>query len=305
MSGRIVGNPSGAPVAGASLSLGQASATSDNDGAFSFPTLPPGTSQLTVSAPGAIIERQTTLGFPQSRAGIAIDVITDAPPFSLGFYREFARDARDALSNIQPLRPWTVAPRFYIKITHDSGVEVIPRIIEGLEAILVNSVPELTGGRFTAAAVETGPEDRPRTDGWVIVRFQSVLPNPSAGGQATVGGNSGEMWLKYDPVNPGLTPGYSCYAVALSAAMHEIVHTMGYYHTSELYERGNPFFSADGSCNGANRLPSVRYHAQVMYSRPPGNLDPDRDPSSVTLQQAGTGQPMDIACPPTMLNQQK
>src|SRR4249919_1321190 len=99
VAGSIVGNPQQSLIPGASVNLGTLSSTTAYDGAFSF-TLPAGSSAnapIHVSAPGHI-SRDSTLRTDTSRAGLTIDMITDTPPFSLSFYREFARNAADSPS---------------------------------------------------------------------------------------------------------------------------------------------------------------------------------------------------------------
>ncbi len=224
----------------------------------------------------------TSVGYQQSRTGLSIDLIANAPPFSLDYFRVFARGGGGG-AQLQPLNPRSLAPRFYIKTLHDSGVEIRSDIIERAKKIIANTVSEYSGGRFAApAAIKTGAEDRqPFPPGWVSVTFQSVIQeSPSAGGLATVGGDSGYIKLKYDPNNPEINAALPCYATVLSALEHEVVHTMGFWHATD--PAGfNPFASTDGSCDGTHRPPISRYHARIMYSRAQGNLDPDEDPSSV------------------------
>jgi hypothetical protein len=64
------------------------------------------------------------------------------------------------------LNPWTKAPSFYIKTTDDQGNLVPKETIDGLGRIFVNSVPQLTSGRFGVVAIETGETDRSPAGGW-------------------------------------------------------------------------------------------------------------------------------------------
>ena len=248
------------------------------------------------------IGRTTNLGLSSSRSGVRIDIIEDVAPFSSVFYRQFARDARDTPPGNRTLRPWTIAPSFYIRTTHvDTGAPIPPVIIAELERMFRNSVPELTGGRFAVAAIETGPEERAARAGWVNVLFQRVLGAPGAGGQATIGGNQATIWLQFDPETPRLSPssGSAC-AYATGAAEHEIVHTMGFYHVDGQPGVEKPFQSPD-FCSGVNRPSIVRYHASIMYSRPFGNAYPDVDPAAF-LHSVSTSEPGAIvACPLTDL----
>lgn len=299
VAGTVVGNPDQRPVPGASVTLGGVSTSTDVQGRFSFTTQPnvSGPMPLRIAAAGHIT-RDSFLSVSHSMTDLMIDVITDAPPFSLDFYRQFARNAHDSPSNLFPTRRWTMAPSFYIKTTVDETGEAIPPAwIDRLRTIFINSVPELSAGRLSVAAIETGPEARPAMAGWVNVLFQRVLSDPNAGGAATVGGNQGTMWLRYYPGE--VTPGGAvarpeCEFLVVSAAEHEVVHTMGYFHTSDIRSH---FFTAN--CNGANRASIVRHHAGLVYSRPPGNTDPDADPPTFSLGlTAGRPiHPLTVWCP--------
>jgi hypothetical protein len=296
ISGAVV-SQDGEPISGASIWIrehNRANTFTNPDGRFTwsgFP-LPSGRLQFWMAQGrvpefGDIVPRDVGVALLQARDGVVVDVIRDAPPFSMTFYEEFVRNARDG-SGTAATRPWTLDPSFYIRTTHVDTGEAIPGfVIDGIENVFRNSVPQLSGGRRQVAAVERGTEERPLRDGWVNVQFQIDLPTSGAQGQATVGGNQGNLWIQYLPDNPRLfDPGSSC-AFALGVADHEIAHTMGYYHATSIpgvVER--PMQSLD-FCQGTPRPEIVRYHANIMYSRPFGNLPPDRDPASVVYQQTG------------------
>jgi len=241
---------------------------------------------------GDVVPRELTMSLLASRDEMRVDVIRIAPPFSMTLYEELVRDAHDG-PGTRATRPWTVDPSFYLLTTHvETGAPIPESVLDGVERVFRNSVPELTGGRRRVAAVERGPEPRDDRDGWVNVFFQDILPHEGASGQATVGGNQGTMWLYFDPFHPEVpeTTGLPC-ANVLGIADHEIAHTMGFWHASAIpgvLER--PLNSLD-YCEGAPRPDIVRYHAGIMYSRPPGNLPPDRDPSSLLYARAGSGGP--------------
>ena len=272
ISGTIVDTQQRQPIPGATVVFGTGTVTADTGGAFST-TLPAALSTaVRLVAPGHMT-RETYLRTDASRSGVAVDMIDEASPFSLTFFREFARNGAEG-SSLQTLRPWTVAPSFYIKTTDDIHQEVPVEWIEGLKTILVNSVPELTGGRLSVAMIETGDSVRAARDGWVTVEFQRELFDPMAAGAATIGGNRGTMSIRSTEI-PGKWHWTSPAGPAV-VAIHEIVHTMGFWHTNTPAAFG-------AKPDGSGRPEITRYHATIAYSRPPGNMDPDVDPGSHAL----------------------
>lgn len=271
IAGSVVSNQRRLPVSGATLTLGTAAATTDSSGNFLI-TVPPSYSTLLRLSATGYVPREAYVRTDSSRTALTVDMIPEEPPFSLPFYREFARNAAEG-SSLQPLRPWTVAPSFYIKTTDDLGQDVPEASIEILKTIFVNSVPDLTGGRFPVATIETGPGERPARDGWVNVIFQQVLSSPTAVGQATVGGNQGTMWIRATGRSVCGPPG--------PVAAHEILHTMGYWHTATV--PSSVSFTPGNWCDGTGRPSVTLHHAAIMYSRPPGNVDPDADPQTHLL----------------------
>ena len=297
LSGRLVSTQDGSPLSGASIWVREHDVNNSftgPDGRFEWTgqrlvsgRLQFWVAQVLVPELGDIVPREVTLSLLESRGDLVVDAIRDAPPFSRTFYEELVRNARDG-AGTAATRPWTVDPSFYIRTTHvDTGEPIPAFVIDGIERVVRNSVPELSGGRRQVAAVERGTEERPAAAGWVNVLFQVDLPTPGAQGQATIGGDQGTIWIQYLPENPRLfDPGSSC-AFAVGVADHEIAHTMGFYHATPIAGAvDRPMQSLD-ICNGAPRPDIVRYHANIMYSRPFGNLPPDRDPSSILYSRIG------------------
>jgi hypothetical protein len=308
LSGRVVSTWDGSPVPGASIwvrGLQGVNSFTDSDGRFTLvePRASTGSGQLQVwmaasRVPefGDIVYREVTLSLLTSRDTLRIEVIRDEPPFSMAFYEELVRNARDGSGTLST-RPWTVDPSFHIRTTHLETGEAIPdSVLDDLEQLLRRSVPQLSGSRRQVATVVRSPEPGPEREGWVNVLFQSVLPNPTASGQATVGGNRGTMWLRFDPGDPRLPPGngFAC-ADVIGTADHEIMHTIGFWHVYPVPGTPRPFQSLD-FCTGELRPDIVRYHAAIMYSRPPGNLPPDRDVGIIYSQSAEAGAGPIVAC---------
>jgi hypothetical protein len=295
VAGVVVRTQDDVPIAGATVMIDRWEATTDADGRFALSGLPiAGQPTFSIAAAG-YLNRQTHVRLDVARSGVVVDLIPDSAPFLIEFYRQIARNAAESTTGLEPLRRWTVNPSFYFKTSHDPSGETVPAaVIEHIETIFANSVRELSGGRFRVAAFETGEAARPPADGWVNVLFQSTLANPNAAGTATVGGNQGTIWLRYDPADPQLFADdpSGCYSRVVQVAAHEILHTMGYWHPTSAYAP----LAIDRGCTGSDWSAEMRYHAAVMYSRPPGNRDPDTDPSVFYFATSGGPRPPIVSC---------
>jgi hypothetical protein len=112
-------------------------------------------------------------------------------------------------------------------------------------------------------------------DGWVNVTFYDQLG--AAFWPVNVGGNSGTISIRFGMVSTQTTNPFNCQTPEVGVADHEITHTMGFYHTPNVYIDS---FSGNG-CPGNNRPDNTKYHAAILYSRPVGNIDPDVDPDTI------------------------
>jgi hypothetical protein len=287
--GRVVVNQSQTPLAGATLEAAQGGSgkfTSDENGQFALTGLATGLLQLTLSAPGYVTHR-TKVNLTSSRTGFVLDLIASAPPFDLQFYREFARGTFDG--PIQATRRWTMNPSFYIHTTtSDTGAQMSPSVLADIERVFVNAVPELSGGLYRVATVEKGAEPRGTVSGWVEVLFYygEIPGSVGLGGDSTIGGDSGRIRIRSNP-ELELLPQRGCPSFPVRMADHEIVHAMGFWHSTDNY---NDFYSGP-ACSGAGRPARVPFHAAVLYSRPRGNTDIDDDPGNFAYplaQQSST-----------------
>jgi hypothetical protein len=290
VSGALVGNQDRQPIAGAQLRANGTTLLTNANGEFQLTGLPEGSVQVELSGAG-LVTRVTNLGVSGTRTNVTLDVIRDAAPFDLSFYRQFARDGTANPAALESLKPWTVAPSFYMRtVTDDTGEAIAPDVLAGVRRVVMNSVPELSAGRFSVAAFETGSDARAFQQGWVNVTFFRTFPTSGAIGDANVGGNIGQIRLAYDAAR--LEPRIDCDRWIVAVADHEIVHTMGFYHTGGSLDA---VFNSVG-CTGTGRAERTRYHAAVMYSRPRLNRDPDRDPETVFLATSGDRMPMVVSC---------
>jgi hypothetical protein len=281
------------------LGAGSASAATDSAGRFSFGSVPAANLQVILSGP-SYLTRNTRLSVDGSNTALALNIIELADPFSLDFYREFARDFFDT-KQLRVLNPWTTAPKFYARaVTEDTG-ELIPSdVMEGIRRVVVNSVPELSGQRLSVSTFEFGTEERPLQPGWVVIQFRHALISGNAG-ESTPGPTSagGFIRLRYDPSREvgGINNPFHCESTTVGVADHEIVHAMGFYHTASTQTD----FQSGIGCPGVGRPPRTTFHAAIAYSRLPGNADPDTDANFFSAQGVRSRPPTVISCPDSVI----
>jgi hypothetical protein len=285
LSGTLVEYGTGQPVASATLIMSGMATVADAQGRFRFSGIPAsGTAGLTTDVNGFLF-RGVALQLAPMRTGVTVDLIRNAPPFDLPFYRQLVRNGWES-PVLAETRRWTIDPSFYLRSVTSDTAEVVPAdLIESIRVLFERSIPELSGGTRRLGAFEVGTEPREVSEGWVIVDFMEQPPN-GVFGQASVGGNSGTMTLRYPiAVSNANTNPFNCSTPTLGVADHEITHTMGYWHTANVFE---DTFSGEG-CPGAPRPAHTKYHAGILYSRAPGNRDPDVDAVTAIQSQVGAG----------------
>ena len=279
MTGTAVHYEGGAPLSGATVVLAGIVVRTDAQGRFTLNNVPEaGTASITVTAPGYVFRGAPFVLAPNR--DVRIDVLQDAAPFSLEYYRQWVRNGANA-TTFTTTRPWTVNPNFYLRRTMDDGTAVVPdSVIDEIRRVIAASIPDLSGNRIQMGVFEVGDVARPVETGWVNITFSAAT---SFFGQSTVGGNSGTIHLRYfaGASNPITNP-RNCSSAEVATIDHEITHTMGFWHTTQIETDS---FSGPG-CPGNNRPDFVRYHSAVMYSRPVGNLDPDVDPPGSAQTQS-------------------
>lgn len=276
----------GQPATGVTVSLGSDTAVTGPDGRFTLAT--GGRTAAFLGASGAgYLDRETWV-IPGEDGLVELNVVAQAPPFSLDFYHRFARGLLDD-GELLSLRNWTVQPSFYIQTRLEDVDEDVPEVIvDEIRRVLVAGVPELTGGRLSAAAVELGRESQPRLrQGWIdVVVYRDHPGGPNTLGQASLGGNLGRITLRYNPARddtPERSARHNCLATIVFVAEHELVHSMGFSHTGSEAD----FNSVARDCAGTGRSERARFHAALAYSRPRGNRDPDLDPLIRTAAVTG------------------
>ena len=191
-----------------------------------------------------------------------VDLIRDAAPFDLAFYRLFARNTTE------PLRTLAQAPSIYF---HTAGLSTAQIVASERRARAI--VHHLTGGTLSVAAWETGLEPRAVRNDWITV---ALVQEPDAPwcGRARTGAIIGEIELNRAAM---------CDRPLEDTFAHELGHALGFAHVPDLDALMNT-----GRPRGIG-LPSSRelYHAAIAYRRPRGNMDIDRDPRAGSMLSAG------------------
>lgn len=277
--GQVIAAPDGPPIPDATLTMGELPPVSaDAGGGYTITTSDVLTRPLLIAAPG-YLARETSLTGGEARTGLRFDLIGSDPAFPLTQYREMVRNVFERPAGSEPSRPWTSDPNVYIWTTwKDSGAPVDPAAVRFLIGEIRRVIPLWTAGRFHADAIETGAEPRPAAKGWINIQFDR------AGNWSRLGEDPGQVQFG---------SATTCMSLAIA---HEFGHAMGYWHT---HVTPSIMGGAPGSCSQFAPTPNEMQIARVMYSRDPGNLEPDRDgppPPAPTYHLRGAAAEPGVAC---------
>ena len=248
--------------------------TAGTDGAYELGALqnpPTGPHDVTISASG-FVTRKAWLDWQfGNRAGVTLDLIRDAAPFSMDFYNEIARGTFDDEQAPWPLLRLPAAPTFYVKTVDQNGRAVEPEVLSVVLDAIGRAVPAYSGGRF-AASIETGGASRVPRDGWVTVNIIRDAEDDETCGLAYIGRLAGEITLHNDIC--------SCGSVKIpgSVVMHEVGHALGFFHVDDTDSVMYPIIPR--RCPPGKPSEAELYHAAIAYSRPRSNTQPDDDPAT-------------------------
>jgi hypothetical protein len=284
LSGVVTNAATGQPVAGAAIAAGSFNVTTDNAGRFTLTNVaaPSANLHATVTS-DSYLTRETSIAWPRT-GSLTIDVIPQAAPFDLMFYRALVRNGNEAgASSLQPLRRWTRDATFYVHTIDDKGRTLEPEVLALLRAELPRAFRAWTHGRYSAN-VEDGTEPRAAQTGLIRVNLIRQL-GESFCGNATVGGDVGTITFNVDNCSRGSLK------IPADTVWHEVGHAAGFWHVPGRDAVMSITRNARGLLVG-NASEQELYHADIAYRRAPGNLDVDRDATSFSLLTApGTPAP--------------
>jgi Matrixin len=271
--GIVTALDSGQPISSATLTPGWSLApvTTNASGAYVVgdvanpPTSP---YPVTLSADGMLAHKAWILWARGPRTGVNIALIHNAAPFSLGFYQQFVRGTYDEEDAPYPILRWTTAPSFYIRTVDQVGAPIAQSVLDVVVDAINRAVPAFTGGRYTPVAIQLGTGVRPQAANWINIDIQKKDASFSKCGDSYVGENPGQINLYEDVCSCARIPG--------NVVMHEVGHALGFFHVAD---KASVMYPDDISptCAGALSAAEV-FHANIAYSRPNGNTDPDDDP---------------------------
>ena len=276
VAGQLVDTADAQPISGARVAptWDLAAVTTAGDGAYSLTSsASPPTNPYRFSITGGdILSRDVWVGWQNgARTGVAIDAIRLRAPFSLEFYRNFARGTYDA-NGPHALFRLTESPKFYVKTIDQNGRAIEPEVLASVAASIPRAVTEFSGGRLSVTTLEVGTETRATASGWIIVNIRRDPNEHETCGFANIGAVAGSITLNNDVCSCGSNkiPG--------ALVLHEVGHALGFFHVPDRNSVMYPFLP--GNCPSGSLSAAERYHAAIAYSRPRGNADPDNDPSS-------------------------
>jgi hypothetical protein len=283
--GQIVANGSSQGIGGATVTPGWslAAVTADGQGNYQLGDVanPPSTPYpVSFSASGFVTHDVWITWARGPRTGVNFDMIRNAAPFSMDFYRQFVRGTYDQPGAPWPVLRWTTAPSFYVKTTDQNGRAIEPEVLTRVYDAIRAAVPAYSAGRFQVAALENGTATRAQAADWINVDIKRDPSEKQICGYAQIGANPGSITLNDDVCSCGSNkiPG--------AVTMHEVGHAMGFFHVGDRGSLMYPFIAGD--CPNGVLSAAETYHAAIAYSRPRGNVEPDHDPSSAGTLAAHT-----------------
>ena len=273
LSGRVTATNGGRSLEDISVAFAGQSVLTDLSGAFRL-EWPPGTAAMTgpVTLAGRqIVTRTAQLSVSGSR-DVALDAIFALDEFDLTYYRQLVRNGFETPTALRSLRRWTQPPKIRLKVIDEAGQPIDAVTLDTVQAALGNDTGAFTGERLGIGLIDRGLQTQEGVSGWITVKW----PNPVVAGicgRAQVAVDGGFIELNY--LNPNCRCGNS--RMGSATVRHEMGHALGFYHTDG--NTGDLMFNTIRTCT-ASVSKRERVHAAIAYSRPVGNVDPDKDPDN-------------------------
>jgi len=242
----------------------------------------------------AFLERETSVRIPDDRP---VDLSLIPSTHDLTAFEEFS-------PRTAGLQRWTRNPRLLV-LTHavdyggaTSGFREYPVIDRPISSTQLDcladgvaaKLADMSGGHLTWDSVDIAkvePGTRFRTDetpDGTIVVLPSVSLGTAGRGIGYVGAepfvlSRGAVWLSAETLN---------FCVTSLLYLHELGHALGYLHVTRTLSIMSP-----------GGLPSTltdfdRNSIEILFQRRPGNRLPDRDPSGVSVNVAGSAARHDV-----------
>jgi hypothetical protein len=269
LSGQVVDQFSGVGIAGIAVQYAGASAITDGEGRFTI-TGGSGAAGSIVVAGQAIHARETFA----STSNVRLDVVR--ADFDMSAFHDVGREHSD-----RTIR-WLNSPSIYVD-TRVTGGSISPVDLEQwiaeIEALAPSFVAEWSGGVLAARTVVVGQS--PPASGAIVLRFDedpAGYPNPRVAGMTSVSWTtdgviaSSGIRLRFS----GLSGPAAKYA-RQGILAHELGHALGLSHMD------GPTSSIMASVVRTPVLTEFdRSAGRILYGRPPGNRNLDRDTRAMT-----------------------
>ena len=313
ISGQVTNIVTGAPVSGATVTVGNATATTSSDGRYSVVASSPGHESMTTGAPanGSVrtLHSQprfsvSAVGYHTRESSLAMtgpttvnpEIIPKGNGFDLAFFDHVFRSGGNGTTR------WLTPPTFEIwtqmfhcvepcvagnaNQQYEATADAVPAYFESRAREAVTSISDLIGGVMASPvittkthAVGTRVDWSAGTDKRIRFMYADKFPNAAEGGRTSLSPRPGAAMtgshLSFNQSHSSPTEDISIY-------VHELAHGVGFIpgHTGNLNLVPGP------SIMGPDPVAITakdRLHAEILYKRPVGSLSPDRDPVGAVI----------------------